>query len=204
MAERKGFEMALAEAAKKDDWRDWNGLRLIFADWLEERGDPQVEMLRHDWKRFHCVSKAGPSGGSRRQLWERTPEHLRRYLDIHGSILGELWVAQAPADDAKGRTKGLIGRINGQQILHFVPRSLKLVSYIPKKIEHHPGDRIDLEGSYYFTHFPTRGGRSYKLDTDKYPEGFAKMWLMQVQPDLSSDAMFWQDGSLTCRVSHRS
>ena len=44
------FRTALAEAAAACDWPAWNSLRLIFADWLQERGDPEFHLARAKWE----------------------------------------------------------------------------------------------------------------------------------------------------------
>ncbi len=77
--EEEGFLQAILESP------DDEGIRLIFADWLEEHGDPRGEFIR-----IQCQRAALPPGDRRRS---RLEQRERALLQSHG----ELWKAYLPA-----------------------------------------------------------------------------------------------------------
>jgi uncharacterized protein (TIGR02996 family) len=67
--QQDGFLQAIREEPEDD------GLRLIYADWLEERGDPQGELIR-----LQCqIARLDPGASSRAELEDREREILSRY-----------------------------------------------------------------------------------------------------------------------------
>jgi uncharacterized protein (TIGR02996 family) len=72
--------------------------RLIYADWLEERGDPRAELLRHDWgvPRITFID------------WGWVQANAEFYLDRHPELRGQL-----NEHDANGRWRDRLAALGG-------------------------------------------------------------------------------------------
>jgi carbon storage regulator len=90
--EEKGFLQAIVDSPGDE------GLRLVFADWLEERGDPLAEFIR-----LRCALANLPAGDERRKSSEARERALWREhgIDWEAALPGELWTV-APCAGSPG------------------------------------------------------------------------------------------------------
>jgi uncharacterized protein (TIGR02996 family) len=122
------FRRHLAEAARDPhDLAGWHHARLIFADWLEERGKPEAWAARAGWSVVDVWSVQESWGGQSCQ-WVTT------LWDVETAWPAALWDAfefRADARCKSGLTPcpdlfyRLIDRPNGRPLLHFPPRTLE-------------------------------------------------------------------------------
>src|SRR5262245_49557717 len=96
MANDRGFFPAMA--AEPDDM----AIALVYADWLEERGDPQAELLRV-WSELRAVSYSEETFGRIQTLAARYRELADR--------ADSKWLAQV------GRVRAWIGRESAEKLV---------------------------------------------------------------------------------------
>lgn len=107
--EEEGFIAELDEQASKDEWKDFAAIRLIFADWLAERGDPREGITRAPWRMTE-----------------------RRMVADGTSVLRETWEVGIPPSgkwrDPEHRMMIMFGHtVNAWRLLHFPIGTLKLM-----------------------------------------------------------------------------
>lgn len=105
--ERVALERELAALAAVRDWSRWQSTRLIYADLLDDLGDP-----------YHLLARAS---------WEPTPPDI---FDRNGMTR---WSFKLPdfAWDSADRRHKLIGLVNARHLLHFAPHTLRLQAISP-------------------------------------------------------------------------
>jgi len=113
MTEEESFLRSIADG--QEDWLS----RLVYADWLDERGDPRAEYLR---VQYQIATSPGATGQSRR--WERLRQ-LRRTLGLR-------WVTRVDADLAIPLALGEAGRRCAHSLLDYVVYR-RLAGYSPEK-----------------------------------------------------------------------
>jgi uncharacterized protein (TIGR02996 family) len=108
---REDFPFLSAIFSQPDD--DW--LRLIYADWLEERGDPRAQFIRLDVERYRLANGAkGRQAALAKQMRDLTPKLDPRWV-------GWMWQARNLPPRARldlafvGDGKGLIEVRGGQE-----------------------------------------------------------------------------------------
>src|SRR5947209_5479870 len=94
MTHDDAFLRAIIEGPDDDD------LRLVYADWLDERGDPRGEFIRVQVELARPSGDDGPPGARRRgELEARERELLREHA---GEWAGSLRGRAGPADFSRG------------------------------------------------------------------------------------------------------
>lgn len=109
MPDREAFLRTIVEQPEAD------GPRLVFADWLEEQGDPRGEFIRLQIERLGIPSSERRAGLSRRE---------DELLKLHG----EAWRAELPA--IKGVTWGVFRRGDVETI--EVDTAERFLRYAPR------------------------------------------------------------------------
>jgi uncharacterized protein (TIGR02996 family) len=122
---------------------EWETARLVFADWLAERGDPREAVVRARWVRKSARKRKGSP------------------LEFWTALLPRPW----PAPALGRRWKLFGGCVNATWLLHFAPNTLKLQppwGWRGGALEH-------LE----FTYYPARLQDVWWYDAGAHLEGFA-------------------------------
>jgi len=151
--EEEAFRHRLLALADFRLWSEWDVARLVFADWLEERGRiPEAALTRAPWRL--CDARVrGPCGVIER--WRAHTLQSRPAVRHH-------WH----------------GYVNGAPLLHFPPRTLKL--HRDDRAEH-LSSLVRFLGPpshpVYFSFAP--GGRSALVvaDVDSHPLGFTGLFV---------------------------
>ncbi len=101
----RAFREELFTLAKAQDFKAWNQTRLIFADYLADRDDPEEEAVRADWK---CIAIL------------LSPSRLGRQ--------GVPWCFKLHVPIIYEENRVAIGRFNAKWLLGFTPGSLLIRS----------------------------------------------------------------------------
>lgn len=133
------FRHELTALAAAKDWPAWEQARLIFADWLDDRGDPEAAALRARWSLAYdapqcCVWSAildGPYPVSvRGQLHRR----LKGAFDARPLAHFEPWTLEYRTDHA--------GDESGYTFFHWPNREPWRDPYTGRRVYHPLAERV--------------------------------------------------------------
>ena len=178
MTDKKTFEQALREHWQARNWQAWNSCRLVYGDWLEERGDALAPMARADFEIREVKIMCGFLDPPREVVscWELLLKIESGFIREHCS-------------------QGLQKRIASHELLR--PRwkrmNEKELFGIPRKCFRCRGFSRWDKAVKFVVHFRPRRGRFYFESAEQiHPLGFPRMFLDRNPLGPKAGQLYWR------------